>query len=105
MLTSRIAAIGAVVTVVIAACGGKTTDLDAGPNEPGPDAAPDVAPDNAPPTTIDAGGRICPPECAVGHQCCKGSCGGIPAAMPSDCCSCLPGEIDSNQCSNGKCGP
>jgi len=53
----------------------------------------------------DAGGgeRSCPPNCTVGHACCFGSCGGPAAEMPSDCCSCLPGEVDSRECGGG-CG-
>ncbi len=104
MLTSRVVSLASVVALVFAACGGKTADLDAGSTQ-GPADASDAAPEtSAPPTVIDAGGRICPPNCTVGHQCCQGGCGGIPVAMPSSCCSCLPGEVDSMTCANGKCG-
>ena len=87
------------------ACGGKTADpdLDSGSGTP---PTPSTTPTEAgPPPIVDAGGRTCPSECTVGHQCCKGSCGGLPVPMPSSCCSCLPGEVDSLTCGNtGKCG-
>jgi hypothetical protein len=102
MLSARVVSLASVIAVVFAACGGKTVDLDGGPTTPADTS--DAAPETSPPTTFDAGGRICPSNCTVGHQCCKGGCGGIPAAMPSSCCSCLPGEVDSMQCTNGKCG-
>ncbi len=101
MLASRGISFVAIAVLVFAACGGKITDLDAGPTQQPPDSG---KPETAPPQPIDAGGRICPPECLVGHQCCVNGCGGIPAAMPSDCCSCLPNETDSTQCPNSKCG-
>lgn len=90
---------------VAAACGGKTvTDLDSGSSTTPPATPPAAPPEAGPPTVIDAGGRVCPSECAVAHQCCKGGCGGLPVAMPNGCCSCLPGETDSTTCSSGKCG-
>ena len=94
-----------VVAAVFAACGGKTDVPTGDPseNESGADTGKDVVqPDVAP--DVDTGGRICPPNCTVGHQCCKGTCGGLPVAMPSSCCSCLQGEVDSMTCSGGKCG-
>jgi hypothetical protein len=109
MLPSRLAAAFLVVAAIFAACGGKT-DVPTGPadNEGGVDAPNETAPNEAAPADVgpdvDTGGRICPPNCTVGHQCCKVSCGGLPSAMPSSCCSCLPGEVDSLQCPNGKCG-
>jgi len=95
-----------VAAALFAACGGKTDVPTGNPNDEGgadgegpPDVSqPDVTPD------VDTGGRVCPPNCTVGHQCCKLSCGGIPVPMPSSCCSCLPGEVDSMTCSGGKCG-
>lgn len=62
--------------------------------------------------TIDAGAatdaapseRSCLPECAVGHECCAGDCDGPAVPMPSPCCSCLPGEINSSQCPDAVCG-
>ncbi len=105
MLPSRALSFVAVAGLLYAACGGKTVDIDGGASETGPQSpAPEAStPEASPP--IDAGGRTCPPECLVGHQCCIGGCGGLPANMPSSCCSCLPGETDSTQCTNGKCGP
>lgn len=47
--------------------------------------------------------RICALGCTVGHECCAGSCDGPAVPMPSDCCSCLPGEISSAEC-GGECG-
>ena len=47
--------------------------------------------------------RTCPPECYVGHECCLGSCSGPAVPMPSDCCSCLDGEVSSAYC-GGLCG-
>jgi len=106
MLPSRLLAILAAGAFIFAACGGKTDvpqPTDEGGVDSGPETSPDVGqPDVAP--DVDTGGRICPPNCTVGHQCCKASCGGLPAAMPSSCCSCLSGEVDSLQCPNGKCG-
>lgn len=49
-------------------------------------------------------GRSCLPNCTVGHECCVGSCSGPAASMPSDCCACLPGEVNSTTCSGGRCG-
>ncbi len=47
----------------------------------------------------DAGGeRVCPPECYAGHECCAVSCDGPAVQMPSDCCTCLPGEVSSWDC-------
>jgi hypothetical protein len=59
--------------------------------------------------TVDAGSggaggdagtseRSCPPDCTVGHECLAGGCDGPAVAMPSDCCSCLPGEVSSSTC-------
>jgi hypothetical protein len=48
--------------------------------------------------------RLCAPNCTIGHQCCIGGCDGPAANTPSPCCSCLPGEVDSSQCSEGRCG-
>ncbi len=48
--------------------------------------------------------RICPPTCYAGHECCAGSCAGPAVSIPSDCCSCLDGEVNSMTCSGGKCG-
>jgi hypothetical protein len=107
MLPSRLIAVLGVSTVVFAACGGKTDIPTGSPNDEGGvdsggnnEAASDVVqqPD------VDTGGRICPPNCTVGHQCCKGSCGGLPVPMFNSCCSCLQGEVDSLTCSSGKCG-
>jgi hypothetical protein len=103
MLPSRALSCVVVAALVYVACGGKTADLDA--SAPPEGGAPETStPEASPPVQIDAGGRTCPPECLVGHQCCIGGCGGLPANMPSSCCSCLPGETDSMQCTNGKCG-
>ncbi len=104
MLPSRAISFVAVAGLLYAACGGKTVDFDGGTPEAGsPETS--TTPEASPPTTFDAGGRTCPSECLVGHQCCIGGCGGLPANMPNSCCSCLPGETDSMQCTNGKCGP
>jgi hypothetical protein len=102
MLPSRLACCAVVVALVFAACGGKTIDnLEGGPpNNP----AGDTGTETGTPTVIDAGGRICPSNCTVGHQCCEGTCSGIPASMYNSCCNCLPGEVDSIQCPKGKCG-
>ena len=60
--------------------------------------------------TVPTGGtggtaaRVCPPECYVGHECCLGSCSGPAVAMPSDCCSCLPGEVNTMYDCDGLCG-
>lgn len=55
-------------------------------------------------TSADGGGeRSCPPNCTVGHECCAGSCDGAAVEMPSDCCTCLPGEVSSFMC-GGACG-
>jgi hypothetical protein len=109
MLPSRVLGVLGVAAIVFAACGGKTDvptgeppDKEGGADSNnGPEAAADVVQAQA---DVDTGGRICPPNCTVGHQCCKASCGGLPSAMPSSCCSCLAGEVDSLQCPNGKCG-
>jgi hypothetical protein len=104
MLPSRLIAVLGVGAVVFAACGGKTDVPIGSPNdEGGVDSGPGT-PDVVSQPDVDTGGRVCPPNCTVGHQCCKLTCGGIPAAMPSNCCSCLPGEVDSLTCSGGKCG-
>lgn len=50
------------------------------------------------------GERSCLPTCTVGHECCAGDCDGPAVPMPSDCCACLPGEIDSSQCPDAVCG-
>ena len=47
--------------------------------------------------------RSCPPNCTVGHECCFATCSGPAVEMPSDCCTCLPGEISSFDC-GGQCG-
>ena len=56
-------------------------------------------------TTGDAGPqeRICAPNCTIGHQCCVGGCGGPPAVTETDCCACLPGEVNSQECEDGQC--
>ena len=88
-------------TSVFAACGGKTIDaLEAG----SPPATPTSSATEAGPPDVDTGGRVCPATCATPHQCCENGCGGIPVALPSACCSCLPGEADSLTCPNHKCG-
>ncbi len=90
------------VAVPFAACGGK---VDTTLGDAAPEAAPTQQPSSNPTgTTTTPNGRTCPPECLIGHQCCQGGCGGIPVAMPSDCCSCLSGETDSQLCKNDKCG-
>jgi hypothetical protein len=89
---------------VYAACGGKTIgDLDSGTpqNPPTPST---TATEAGPPPFIDGGDRTCPSTCPTPHQCCENGCGGLPAAMPNACCSCLPGETSSLLCTNGKCG-
>lgn len=48
--------------------------------------------------------RTCLPNCTVGHECCVGGCGGPPAVTLNDCCACLPGEVDSNDCPDDVCG-
>ena len=49
--------------------------------------------------SADSGGeRSCLPNCTVGHECCLGSCDGPAVQMPSDCCSCLAGEVSSFDC-------
>jgi hypothetical protein len=105
MLPSRVIGVLAVGAVIFAACGGKTDVPTGDPSssEGGVDAPAETTPDVAQPD-VDTGGRTCPPNCTVGHQCCKGTCGGLPVAMPSSCCSCLQGEVDSITCSGGKCG-
>ena len=50
------------------------------------------------------GARVCPPECYVGHECCLGGCSGPAVPMPSDCCSCLPGEANTMYDCDGQCG-
>jgi len=52
--------------------------------------------------STDGGQRSCPPNCTIGHECCAGSCDGPAVPMPSDCCSCLPGEVSSFYC-DGLC--
>ena len=52
----------------------------------------------------ESGERVCLPECAVGHQCCIGGCGGPAAVTETDCCECLDGEVNSMMCTNGVCG-
>jgi len=81
-------------SMTLAGCGAHSAllepSLDGGvADEEGADASP--------------GERACPPECAVGHACCAGGCDGPPVQMPSDCCSCLPGEVTSWDC-GGACG-
>ena len=50
-------------------------------------------------TSVDSGAqRVCVPECTVGHECCVGGCDGPAAEMPSDCCTCLPGEVYYSEC-------
>ena len=56
------------------------------------------------PTDGGTGSRTCPPECYVGHECCLGGCSGPAAPMPSDCCSCLPGEVNTMYDCDGLCG-
>jgi hypothetical protein len=105
MLSSRVIGVLGVAGVLFAACGGKTDVPTGDPSEGGNDSGggPDIGQPDVGQPDVDTGGRICPPNCTVGHQCCKGGCGGLPAPMPSDCCSCLSTEADSNTC-GGKCG-
>jgi hypothetical protein len=74
-----------VLVACTSACGARSTigapELDAG-----------SAPSDA------ASERVCPPECYAGHECCAGSCDGPAVPMPSDCCTCLPGEVSSWAC-------
>ncbi|MFO0755183.1 MAG: hypothetical protein U0359_01725 [Byssovorax sp.] len=82
------------------ACGARSSlpgdELDAGITEVPADASTgDASPAE----------RACPPECAVGHECCAGSCLGPPVPMPSDCCTCLEGEVSSATCPLGRCVP
>jgi hypothetical protein len=56
------------------------------------------------PTDGGSGSRTCPPECYVGHECCLGSCAGPAVPMPSDCCSCLEGEVHTMFDCGGACG-
>ncbi len=88
---------------VVAACGGKTAEpiVEAGPPAPPSSATEAGPPPNEP---FDAGGRTCTSTCASPHQCCQNGCGGLPAAMPSSCCTCLPNEVSSETCTNNKCG-
>ena len=83
-----------VLAASLTACGARVvvdaSELDAGP--PPSDAAAEGGEE-----------RICPPECAVGHDCCAGGCDGPVVPMPSDCCTCLSGEISSTNCDN-HCG-
>ena len=105
MLPSRLMAVLGAGAVVFAACGGKTDVPTGDPNanEGGVDSPAEATPDVGQPD-VDTGGRVCPPNCTVGHQCCKGGCGGLPVPMFNSCCSCLAGEVDSLTCTNGKCG-
>ena len=94
----------AVSTVLAVACGGKTvTGLDEGGVDAQPPAPP-ASSEAGPPEPFDAGGRTCTSTCAQPHQCCENGCGGLPAAMPTACCTCLPSETPSEQCTNNKCG-
>lgn len=103
MLPSRLIAVLGLAAVAFAACGGKTDTPSQNPqDEGGVDSGNEAATDVV--EQPDTGGRVCPPNCTVGHQCCKGSCGGLPAPMFNTCCSCLQGEVDSLTCSSGKCG-
>jgi hypothetical protein len=47
--------------------------------------------------------RSCLPNCTFGHQCCIGGCGGPPAVTENDCCTCLPGEVSSQECDDFQC--
>lgn len=78
------------------ACGARSTlhGEDPTDNTTDPDAGADGA----------SAERHCPPECVVGHRCCAGGCGGPVVIMPSDCCTCLPGEVSSWDCPAGTCG-
>ena len=72
-----------------AGCGARS-----GPREPDGDQTSSGADASA-----DGGAeRTCPPNCTIGHECCLGSCDGPAVQMPSDCCSCLAGEVSSFDC-------
>ncbi|HEY1956585.1 MAG TPA: hypothetical protein VGH28_13270 [Polyangiaceae bacterium] len=94
---------------VFAACGGKTTTElgDAGGDAaqvppPTPSGSASDASSGEP---FDAGGgRTCTSTCAQPHQCCEVSCGGLPVATPTSCCTCLSNEVSSLVCPNNKCG-
>ena len=78
--------------LALCACGART-ELAAPEHEAGVDAA-----------TLDAHEeRSCPMECVIGHECCAGSCSGPAVPTPSDCCSCLPGEVSSIDCPHDHC--
>jgi hypothetical protein len=64
------------------------------------DAGDAAAPDGS------AGQRDCPFDCYVGHQCCVGNCDGPAVPMPNDCCTCLPGEVNTlvEGCPGDMCG-
>lgn len=81
---SRTAVIGLLI-MASAACGARS-DLPA------------PAIDAGATTPADAGTRTCPPGCNVGHECCAGGCDGPAVPMPSDCCTCLIGEVSSTVC-------
>ncbi|MEP7119582.1 MAG: hypothetical protein ABJE95_01685 [Byssovorax sp.] len=68
-----------------------------------PEPASDAGASTASTSTGSDAQRSCPPECTVGHECCLGSCDGPAVQIPSDCCSCLDGEISSFDC-GGHCG-
>jgi hypothetical protein len=104
MLASRVLVGLAVGAIVFAACGGKTDVPTTGPSDEGGAETGAGTPDVVTQPDVNTGGRVCPPNCTVGHQCCEVTCGGPPVAMPSSCCSCLQGEVDSLGCPNGKCG-
>jgi hypothetical protein len=85
--------LGAVAAVCLLACGARS-DVSESSDEQATGPA-----DGAGGTAT----RVCPPECAIGHECCLGGCDGPAVPMPSDCCSCFPGEVSSAYC-GGLCG-
>lgn len=82
------------IALLAAACGARSTLQ----GEESTAAAADAGAGDA-----ASGERHCPPECYVGHECCAESCAGPAVPMPSDCCTCLPGEVSSVECAGGKC--
>lgn len=55
-------------------------------------------------STTTGAPRSCSDNCTVGHRCCVASCNGPSVKLPSDCCVCLPGEVNSMTCDNDVCG-
>ncbi|MEZ4295590.1 MAG: hypothetical protein R3B70_11490 [Polyangiaceae bacterium] len=56
------------------------------------------------PGTTGTEERACLPNCNIGHLCCVGGCDGPAAETVNDCCACLPGEVNSNECPGFDCG-